>query len=303
MKRVVGFSWADKHEALKRVPRALEMIMVMMVFITASCERNKNEQNKSASPETSATVEVAGAALERTKLVVVADLVPHTELLEFVSPKLAVQGIDLEIVTVIDGTTSNEKTSVGEFDANFFQHEPYLKSVVAEQGYDVVNAGNIHVEPIGAYSEVHRTKEELPDNATIAIPNDATNEFRALTILAENGFIRLKEDMDVYSTTTLDVAEYIKPITLVELDSAAIIRVRDQFDAYITNTNKVLEAGIDTGTVLFREGKDSPYANILGVKSSRVNDPAIKALYQALTSEDVRQFIEEKYKGAVIPAF
>jgi D-methionine transport system substrate-binding protein len=235
--------------------------------------------------------------------VVVADLVPHTELLEFVRPTLASQGIDLQIVSYTDATNANEQTANGEFDVNFFQHEPYLKSRVDEQGYDVVNGGNIHVEPIGAYSERYRTKEAIPPNATIAIPNDATNEYRALRILEENGFIRLKPDIVVSATTTLDVAEYLKPVTLVELDSAAILRVRDQFDAYITNTNKVLEAGIDTAGVLFREGRDSPYANILGVKSSRVNDPAIRALYKALTSEDVRRFIEATYNGAVIPAF
>jgi D-methionine transport system substrate-binding protein len=238
----------------------------------------------------------------RTTLKIVADIVPHQELLEFVKPGLAAKGIDLEIYNT-EGRLANEQTSNGEFDANFFQHEPYLKSVSAEQGFDLVNAGNIHVEPIGAYSEKYKTLEEIPLHAVIALPNDATNEFRALTILSQNGFITLKENTEVFNTSILDVAEYLKPVTLVELDAAAIIRIRDQFDVYITNTNKVLEAGIDTGGVLFREGADSPYANILAVKSGRLNDPAIRALAAALTSEEVRVFIENKYHGAVIPAF
>ncbi|MDR2149408.1 MAG: methionine ABC transporter substrate-binding protein [Spirochaetaceae bacterium] len=277
------------------------LVAAFMLIALAGCQKTKQEGT--AAPAQTSTQAEAATPAARIGLTVVADLVPHTELLEFVKPQLATQGIDLTVISYGDVTNGNAQTSAGEFDANFFQHEPYLQSVVKEMGYDLVNAGNIHVEPIGAYSEKFRTKEELPDTATIAIPNDATNEFRALTILAENGFLRLKENTDIYATTALDVAEYLKPITLVEMDSAAILRVRDQFDAYITNTNKVLEAGIDTQTVLFREGRDSPYANILVVKPSRLNDPAIKALYHALTSEEVRQFITERYKGAVIPAF
>jgi D-methionine transport system substrate-binding protein len=237
-------------------------------------------------------------------LKVQADIVPHAELLEFVKPTLAAQGVNIDIITTTDSALANEQVANGELDVNFFQHEPYLKSIVAERGFDLVNGGNIHVEPIGAYSVKYKTVGEVPNNAKIAIPNDATNEYRALRILEQAGFITLKQGVDVYQTTVANTVDrYIKPITLQELDSALIIRVKEDFDVYITNTNKILEAGIDTKGVLFREGKDSPYANILAVKSSRVNDPAIKALYKALTSEEVRKFIEGKYQGAVIPAF
>jgi D-methionine transport system substrate-binding protein len=239
-----------------------------------------------------------------TKLVVQADIVPHAELLEFIKPRLASEGIDLEINTRTDSSLANEQVAKGELDANFFQHEPYLKSIIAERGFDLVNAGNIHVEPIGAYSEKYTSVDQIPNNAVIAIPNDATNEFRALSILEKAGFISLKKGTDVYQTTVTNTVDtYLKPVTLQELDSALILRVRQDFDVYITNTNKVLEAGIDTTKVLFREGKDSPYANIIAVKSGRVNDPAITALVSALRSEDVRAFIEGRYKGAVIPAF
>jgi D-methionine transport system substrate-binding protein len=246
----------------------------------------------------------ANSTAGRTKLVVQADIVPHAELLEFVKPRLAAAGIDLEVNTRTDSSLANEQVATGELDANFFQHEPYLSSIIAERGFDLVNAGNIHVEPIGAYSEKYTSIDQIPPTAIIAVPNDATNEFRALTILEQAGFITLKKGTDVYQTTVANTVDrYLKPIKLQELDSALILRVRPDFDVYITNTNKVLEAGIDTTKALFREGKDSPYANIIAVKKSRAGDPAITALVSALRSEEVRAFIEGRYKGAVIPAF
>lgn len=235
-------------------------------------------------------------------LKVLADQVPHSELLNFVKPKLAEQGVNIE-VTILQNDHGNEDTDNGEFDVNFFQHQPYLDSLNKEKGYDLANAGNIHVEPIGLYSVKYKTKEEIPEGAVIGIPNDVTNEFRALKILENNGFIKLKSDLPEYSATVKDIAEYTKKITIKEIDSAQIIRLKDDFSAYITNTNKILEAGIDANSALFREGKDSPYANIIVTKKSRVNDPAVVALKNALTTEEVRKFIEEKYKGAVIPAF
>lgn len=235
-------------------------------------------------------------------LKVLADQVPHSELLNFVKPKLAEQGVNLEI-TILQNDHGNEDVDNGEFDVNFFQHQPYLDSVNKEKGYDLANAGNIHVEPIGFYSVKYKTKEEIPDGAVIGIPNDVTNEYRALKILENNGFIKLKADLPEHAATVKDIAEYIKKIEIKEIESAQLIRLKDDFAGYITNTNKILEAGIDANSALFREGKDSPYANILTTKSSRVNDPAIVALKNALTTEEVRKFIEEKYKGAVIPAF
>ncbi len=247
----------------------------------------------------------AGQTLSKANpvtLKVLADQVPHSELLNFVKPKLAEQGVNLEI-TILQNDHGNEDTDNGEFDVNFFQHQPYLDSLKKEKGYDLANAGNIHVEPIGLYSVKYKTKEEIPEGAVIGIPNDVTNEYRALKILETNGFIKLKSDLPEHAATVKDIAEYTKKIEIKEIDSAQLIRLKDDFDGYITNTNKILEAGIDANSALFREGKDSPYANILVTKSSRVNEPAVAALKNALTTEEVRKFIEEKYKGAVIPAF
>ena len=241
-----------------------------------------------------------------TKLTVSAAAVPHTELLEFVKPALAKQGIDLVIVTIdesVGGTLLNEQTDNGENDVNFFQHVPYLNSIIAEKGFDLAPAGNIHVEPIGFYSNKYKKKSEIPDKAKIAIPYDATNEYRALKVLEDNGFIKLKSDIVNFTATKQDIAEYVKPIEIIELDAGIIIRGANELDGYITNTNRILEAGIDANTALFREGKESPYANVLVTKSSRVNDAAVVALKKALTTEEVRKFIQDKYKGAVVPAF
>jgi D-methionine transport system substrate-binding protein len=241
----------------------------------------------------------------KTVLKVAADPTPHVELLNHVKAKLAAEGVDLQI-TVLDATSdalANEQVADGEFDVNFMQHLPYLESVIKEKGYDLASAGKIHVEPIGFYSTKYKTKASIPANATVAIPNDTTNEYRALKILEDNGFIKLKTGLKSYEATVHDIATYIKPIKITELDSAQIIRVNDQFDGYITNTNKILDAGISASSALFRESSDSPYANILVTKKSRVNDPAVVKLREALQSDDVKAFIKQKYKGAVIAAF
>lgn len=284
----------------------LALVLVLPFALTGCGSKPASEaEDISASTAAPSTEAATQKPAERTVLKIAADSVPHNELLALVKSKLAEQGIDLEI-TVLDSNgyaVVNEQTNNGEFDLNFFQHQPYLDSVNKEKGYDLANAGNIHVEPIGFYSVKFKSKEDITTDAKIAIPNDATNEYRALKILESNGFIKLKPTIENYSATIQDIEEYLKPIKITEMDSANIIRVGDQFDGYITNTNKILEAGIDANTALFREGKDSPYANILVTKTGRVNEPAIVALKNALQTEEVRKFIEEQYKGAVIPAF
>jgi len=234
---------------------------------------------------------------------VLADVVPHAELLEFVKPKLAAKGINLEITVSDFARDGNEAVNSGEYDANYFQHKPYLDSVKAEKGFDLANAGNIHVEPIGFYSSKWKSLKEIPSKATFEIPNDVTNEYRALRILETAGYIKLKKGTKVGQATLRDVEKYLKPVKLVEIDADQLVRDLPDFDGGVINTNRVLEAGIDASTALFREGKDSPYANIITVKSSRVKDPAIQELVKALRTEEVRKFIAEKYKGAVIPAF
>ncbi|MBE5856516.1 MAG: metal ABC transporter substrate-binding protein [Lachnospiraceae bacterium] len=248
-----------------------------------------------------ATTDAAPATEEKVVLKGIADLVPHSEIIEYVTPKLAEQGIEIELVSTAADATTNEKLNAGEIDFNYFQHEPYLLSENEANGYDLVNAGGIHVEPITAYSDKYDSKEAIPENAVVAIPNDGTNEYRALRILELNGFITLADDAkDSLSASVSDITEYLIPLEIVELDSAQIIPTKDDYDFFITNTNKALEAKI-TSNKLFSEGADSPYSNIIAVRSEDKDNPAIKALVEALLADDTQKFIEDKYNGAVIP--
>ncbi len=249
-------------------------------------------KDNSAEAEQKETVTITG----------IADLVPHSEIIEYVTPKLAEQGIIVELVATSADATTNEKTAKGEVDFNYFQHYPYLEEWNTTNGFDLINAGDIHVEPITAYSDKYASTEEIPDNAVVAIPNDGTNEYRALRILEQNGFIKLNEETaTTLSASLTDIEEYIRPLEIVELDSAQIIPTKADYDFFITNTNKALEAKI-TSAKLFSEGSDSPYANIIAVRAEDKDNPAIIALVKELQSEDTRKFIEEKYEGAVIPA-
>lgn len=241
------------------------------------------------------------AVAEAVTIKGIADLVPHSELIEFVAPRLAEQGIIVELVATAADSYTNERLNSGEIDFNFFQHEPYLLSEVEVNGFDLVSVGGIHVEPITAYSDKYDSIDALPENPVVAIPNDVTNEYRALRILEQNGFVRLNEETQFsLSATVADIKEYVKPLQIVELDSAQIIPTKSDYDFYITNTNKVLEAGI-TPNKLFSEGADSPYANIIAVRTEDKDNPAILALVEALRSDDTKSFIRETYGDAVIP--
>ncbi|MBP1585241.1 MAG: MetQ/NlpA family ABC transporter substrate-binding protein [Lachnospiraceae bacterium] len=262
-----------------------------------SADRNQQTQSGSGAAA-SGTSEASG---DTVVLRGIADLVPHSEIIEYIKPKLEEQGIVIELVSTAADSTTNEKLNADEIDFNYFQHDPYLQSEVEANGYDLVNAGGIHVEPITAYSDKYENKEDIPENAVVAIPNDGTNEYRALRILELNGFIKLDDSArDSLSASVSDITEYIIPIEIVELDSAQIIPTKDDYDFFITNTNKALEAKI-TSAKLFSEGADSPYANIIAVRSEDKDNPAIQALVQALLDEDTQAFIESTYNGAVVP--
>ena len=231
----------------------------------------------------------------------IVDLVPHSEIIEHVKPQLEEQGIIIELVSTSADSTTNERLNSGEIDFNYFQHLPYLESEVETNGYKLVSAGGIHIEPITAYSDKYSSVDQIPDNAVVAIPNDGTNEYRALRILELNGFIKLDDAArDSLSASVGDITSFVKPIEIVEIDSAQIIPTKDDYDFFITNTNKALEAGI-TSNKLFSEGEDSPYANIIAVREEDLDNPAVKALVDALLSEETQQWIADKYNGAVIP--
>lgn len=237
------------------------------------------------------------------EITAIADLTPHSELLEYVEPALEQIGLKVVLVATAADSTTLEKTQNGEIDFNFYGHWPYVNDQNETNGFTIVNAGDIHVEPIRAYSDKYTSVDEISDGDVVAIPNDATNEYRALKILEEQGLITLDDSVDSTLSATVDsIVSYEKNIEIVELDSAQIIPTKDDFDFFITNTNKALEAGI-TSNVLFSEsGENNPFANIIAVVAGNEDDPAIQAVVAALRSDAVREYIEEKYNGAVIPA-
>ena len=289
-----GQSAGDKAEEV-----ATEAVSEAAEETAASAENASTEVVEEASEEAAEGEAVAEG--ETVVLKGIVDLVPHSEIIEYVKPKLAEQGIEIDLVSTAADATTNEKLNSGEIDFNYFQHDPYLQSEVEANGYDLVDAGDIHVEPITAYSDKYTSKDEIKENDVVAIPNDATNEYRALRILEQNGFIKLADGVqDSLSASVADIEEYTVPLEIVELDSAQIIPTKDDYDFFITNTNKALEAGIDSAK-LFSEGADSPYANIIAVRAEDKDNPAIKALVDALLEEDTQKFIEDTYNGAVIP--
>lgn len=229
--------------------------------------------------------------------------VPHSELLTLIKPILAEQGITLEIIEFTDYVTPNLALSEGEIDANFFQHVPYMTSFAAEHKLDLVSAGTVHVEPLGLYSKSFKTADAIPAGGVIAIPNDPTNEGRALLLLQANNLIKLSETAGLEATEA-DIIENPLGLVFKAIDAAQLPRSLDDVDAAVINTNYALEAGLNpVADALILEGSDSPYANIVTVLPDRLNDEAIIKLVEALQSEAVKSFILEQYEGAVVPAF
>jgi D-methionine transport system substrate-binding protein len=244
-----------------------------------------------------------GAAAHAETLSVAATPVPHAELLEHVKPALARQGVELEVKVFTDYVQPNLQVAQKQLDVNFFQHKPYLDEFNANRGTDLVQVGQVHVEPFGAYSRKVKSVDALPEGATVAIPNDPSNGGRALLLLANHGLIKLKDPKNILATAR-DVAENPRKLKFRELEAATLPRVLDQVDLALINTNYALEAGLNpTQDALFIEGSDSPYANILVTRKDNAEAESVKKLVEALQSDDVRKFIEEKYKGAIVPAF
>ena len=246
---------------------------------------------------------LVGAAAHAEKLSVAATPVPHAELLEYVKPALAKQGVELDVKVFTDYVQPNLQVAQKQLDVNFFQHKPYLDEFNANRGTELVQVGQVHVEPFGAYSRKVKSVDALPEGATVAIPNDPSNGGRALLLLANHGLIKLKDPQNILATAR-DVAENPKKLKFRELEAATLPRVLDQVDLALINTNYALEAGLNpTQDALFIEGSDSPYANILVTRKDNAETESVKKLVNALQSDDVRKFIEEKYKGAIVPAF
>lgn len=239
----------------------------------------------------------------RKTLRIGAALVPHAEILTAVGPQLKAAGLEVEILPFDDDNQLNPALAEGSLDANFFQHRPFLEAVAREKGYDFVMVGTVHVEPIGFYSARHTRIQDLPQGAKIGIPNNPSNEYRALALLEAQGLIRLKPGLPAFSATPRDILENPRQLRFLEVDVAQLPRSLADLDGAVINTNTVLEAKLDPKGALFREGADSPYANGLVVRRADAQRPEIQKLVQVLRSPEVKDFLKRMYGGAIVPAF
>ena len=244
------------------------------------------------------------AASSETTLKIGATPVPHAELLEQIKPDLEKEGIKLEIVEFNDYVQPNIALNDKELDANFFQHEPYLNDFIKEhKDVKLKNAGGVHVEPMGVYSKKIKDLKELADGATVSIPNDPTNGGRALLLLQKAELLKLKDGANE-TATVQDIADNPKNLKIQEVEAAQLPRTLEDVDISIINTNFAMNADLNPmKDALFIEDKTSPYVNIIAVRDGDENREDIKKLVNALHSDNIKKFIEDKYKGAIVPAF
>jgi len=247
------------------------------------------------------------AKKEDNKIVIGASPVPHAEILAVAKEVLKEKGYELEIKEFTDYVQPNLTLENKELDANYFQHQPYLDDFNAKNKTDLVSAAAIHYEPLGLYPGKTKTIDGLAEGAIVAVPNDTTNEARALLLLETIGLIKVNPDAGLNATVN-DITEYTKNIKIQELEAAQIPRALADVDLAVINGNYAIEAGLNAATdALAKEEKDSlaaqTFANILAVRKGDENREDIKALIEALKSPEVKKFIEEKYQGSVIPTF
>ena len=246
----------------------------------------------------------SGASSSKAEVLkVAANPVPHAEILNQIKPLLAKEGVDLQVIEFTDYIQPNMALSSNEVDANFFANVPYQNNFNKDHGTNFVSFTPVHIEPLAIYSQKIKDLKDLPNGAKVAIPSDPTNSARALLLLQSAGLVTLKDPTGL-TNTPFDVTSNPKNIQITELEAAQIPRSIQDLDAAVINANYALPAGLNpTKDGLFVEKADSPYANLLSVNPGDENKPAIQKLAKALQSPEVKKFIEEHYKGAIIPAF
>ncbi len=286
---------------MKKKVLATVLAAVLTVGALAGCGSKSDDTTKNNAPDT----QTADASTDsKGTIKVAASPTPHAEILNEAKKLLAAEGWDLEIKEFEDYVQPNLVVESGEFDANYFQHEPYLDSFNEENNTHLVNAGGIHYEPFGIYPGSKKDLKDIADGDDIAVPNDTTNEARALLLLQDNGIIKLKDGAGLKATVN-DIAENPYNVNIVELEAAQVARATDA--AYVVlNGNYALEAGFKVGKdALAYEKSDSEaaqtYVNIIAVEEGHENDEGIQALVKVLKSDEIKKFIEDKYEGAVVP--
>ncbi len=265
-------------------------------------------ETETAETEAAATeaAETEAASGELKTIIVGASPAPHAEILRAAEDVLAQKGYKIQVMEYVDYIQPNLALESGDLDANYFQHLPYLESFNEENGTNLVSAAAIHYEPFGIYAGKTASLDELADGAVVAVPNDTSNEARALLLLEAQGLITLKEGADL-TVTKNDIVENPKNLELYEMEAAQIPRIIDDVDIAVINGNYAIDAGFKVADALAVEDAESiaatTYGNVIAVRAGEENDEAIQALVEALMSDEVKEFMETTYEGAVVPLF
>lgn len=274
----------------------LVLITIAAVGVFTGCGNSSSEGNNTTESNTTGN--------NTTTIKVGASITPHSEILEQAKPILAKEGINLEIVQIEDAVTPNTSLAEGSLDANFFQHQPYLDDFNAENGTDLVSVGAVHYEPFGIYAGKTKSLDELPDGATVAVPNNTTNEARALLLLQQEGLLTLKEGVDIKATVN-DIASNPKNLQFKEIAPEQLVKALPDVDVAVINGNYAIEGGLKVKDALAVESDQGvaakTYENIVVVQKKDENNEAIKKLVEVLQSDEIRKYIENTYEGAVVP--
>lgn len=280
--------------------------LTLGAFSLTGCSSNTAGDTASDTEATEADTTTEAAGDEDKVIKVGASVTPHAEILEHVKQTLADEGYTLEIVEYNDYVLPNTALEDGDLDANFFQHQPYLDNFNEENNTHLVSVAAVHFEPFAIYAGKTDSLDDLQDGATVAVPNDTTNEARALLLLEAQGLIKLKDGVGL-DATVLDIEENPKNLQIQEIEAAQLVRSLPDVDIACINGNYAKEGGLDVADAIAVEASDSlaadTYANVIAVKEGNENTDKTKALVNAVLSDDVRQFIEDTYGNAVVPVF
>lgn len=266
---------------------------VVLSLVLTGCGGAKKDDTKAEAP-----------ADGDNKIVIGVSPTPHGEIIEGLKPEFEKEGLDVEVVNFDDYIQPNLQLEAGDLDANYFQHKPYLDSFTEERNIDNLDVlGYVHIEPMALYSEKYKSVDEIEDGAEIIIPNDPSNGARALILLENAGLIKLKDHTNLNSTEK-DIAENPKNLKFTAMDAPSIAQVYKDSGAAVINSNFAIGQGLDpTSDSIFLESTDSPYANLVAIRKEDADKEKFQKFLKVLNSEEAKKFIEETFKGAVIPAF
>ena len=285
---------------MKQYKKTIALALALVLSLSLAACASKTET--AASTEAASTETASETAASKGTITVAASPTPHAEILAQAKPILEAEGWTLEVKEFQDYVQPNNVVESGEFDANYFQHKPYLDEFARSRNLKLVSAGAIHLEPMSVFSKKIKDLKDLPDGARVAIPNDPTNGGRALLVLQSAGLIKLRDGAPI-TATPQDITENKKNLQFSELEAPQLPRSLEDADISVININFALEAKLNPKDAIFTESSDSPYANIVAVREGDETRPEIKKLIEALTSQESKDFIEKKYNGAIKAAF